>query len=79
MTKSITFDALVAGFALRACLTSLSSFVLIASSANWECTFVAGSKRLPIDGNFNLIVTNPANLPSYFLHRCHLLYTHQSM
>lgn len=63
MTRA-TFDALVAGFALRACLTSLSSFVLVTSSANWECTIVAGSKRLPIVGNFNLISTNPANLPA---------------
>lgn len=72
MGKRLTFEALVSGFALRAGLIALSSFILIARSANRKCTFIASNKWLPIHCYLYLIPTDLANLPTQFFDRCYL-------
>lgn len=64
--KTFTFNALVSSFALRANLTTLSSFILIASPTNRENTFITGNKELHIYSYLNHIPTNLTYLPTQF-------------
>lgn len=64
LIHSFTFETLVSGFALRTSLIALSSFIFIARSTNWKGTFITGNKWLSIYGDFYLIPTDLANLPT---------------
>jgi hypothetical protein len=70
--KSLTFDALISGFTLRASLIALSSLIFIARPAHRESTFIAGNKELSIHCNFHLILTNLTHLSTQFFHRLNL-------